>query len=174
MALIAGKIGAAAHHYIEIHDPSIRLAQSRFDAITQRWDIRASAQDATAFAEGIRKEAGELRPTAVIFSAGFPCRELSRVNRGRRGLRAGETARFEEAKVLYKALIEIQTTTDPDLMAVWECVQSVTIDAATAITRELRELDERIGVTGIDATGTPCCRRLRLWWTSFHVAKIEY
>ena len=109
----------------------------------------------------------------MIFSAGFPCRELSKVSQGRRGLRAGETARFEEAKILYKSLLENQTTTDSELMAVWECVQAMSIESANTISKELRELDERIEVTGIDATGTSWCRRPRLWWASFHVAKME-
>ena len=109
----------------------------------------------------------------MIFSAGFPRKELSRVNQGRRGLRAGETARFEEAKILYKSLLENQTTTDSELMAVWECMQSMTIGSANTITKELRELDERIEVTGIGATGTSWCRRPRLWRTSFRVAKME-
>ena len=49
----------------------------------------------------------------------------------------------------------------------------MTIESANTITKELRELDERVEVTGIDATGTSWCRRPRLWWTSFHGAKME-
>ena len=52
-------------------------------------------------------------------------------------------------------------------------MQSMTIGSANTITKELRELDERIEVTGIGATGTSWCRRPRLWRTSFRVAKME-
>ena len=46
----------------------------------------------------------ELHVSAIVWAAGFPCREVSSVNFNKRGLRVEDTARFEEARQIYDAL----------------------------------------------------------------------
>jgi len=57
------------------------------------------------------------------------------------GLHAGEMARYLEAKVFYKSLIEVQKATDAELTCIWERVQPMTIESAMPITKALQELD---------------------------------
>lgn len=172
VATVAAGVRVASHHYIEIHEPAIKITRQWFKDLKQRGDIRALAMDSTKFAEDIWKEARSLDVSAVLFSAGFPCREVSSVNQDRRGLQSGETARFQEAKMLFRALHDTMRSTDVPLHCVWECVQSMTLDTCQAVTKELREIDVNIEVVGIDTAGIQWCRRARYWWTSFHVPKL--
>ena len=171
--LEAAKATVVSHFYIEIHEPAIRVVEKRFDGINMKGDIRALASQPQEFAQTVWKAARELKATSVVWSAGFPCRELSRVNQARRGLRAGETARFEEAKILYQAVYKEQKSDDAQLVAIWECVQSMTLDAANSITRELQAIDDQVEVVGIDTVGVSWCRRPRFWWTNYHVCPLE-
>ena len=84
--LEAAKATVVSHFYIEIHEPAIRVVEKRFDGINMKGDIRALASQPQEFAQTVWKAARELKATAVVWSAGFPCRELSRVNQARRGL----------------------------------------------------------------------------------------
>ena len=69
-------------------------------------DIRPLATDPQAFAKAFWQKVRPLGVAVALLGAGFPCRELSQVNQSRKGLDHGDTARFEEAKILFKAILD--------------------------------------------------------------------
>ena len=90
-----------------------------------------------------------------------------------RGLRAGETARFEEARRLCGALVKNKPKEQCALWAVWECVQSMPVEARDEVLQELRGILPSFEVTGIDVRGVSWCRRPRYFWTNFFVSSFE-
>ena len=109
----------------------------------------------------------------LLLGCGFPCREITSVNKSRRGLDHGDTARFQEAKQLWMALIEEQGRSDIPIRVVWENVASMTIETRDRITQELREIDQSVEMVCIDGGNTSWSSRRRLWWTNFYVNTIE-
>ena len=69
-----------SHFYVEIHEPAIRVAHARYPDLAMKGDIRAMAQRSSELAQEIWEAARRLDAQAVCFVAGFPCRELSKVN----------------------------------------------------------------------------------------------
>ena len=136
VALLAGGLEVAEHFYVEIHDPAIKIVTAWFDNVTRKGDIRELVKLKEAFAKEIWQKAEEAGVAVVLWSAGFPCRELSSVSLNRRGLKAGKTARFEEAKEIYAELQAARPLDAVWMAAVWECVQSMTDESRDQILQE--------------------------------------
>ena len=111
-------------------------------------DIRALATNPQVFAKAFWHRVRPLGCAVVLLGAGFPCRELSQVNQSRRGLDQGDTARFQEAKILFKALLEERHPSDPQLRVVFENVQSMDVQSRDRITKELRDIDPNMECLG--------------------------
>ena len=141
VAAIASGYRLVVHDYVEIHGNAVKVVKAWFSDASQLGDIRPLAGNPEVFAKEFWYRVRPLGLGTVLLGAGFPCRELSQVNQSRRGLDHGDTARFQEATILFKALLDERQTGDPELRVIFENVQSMPKDARDRITRELRDID---------------------------------
>ena len=113
VAALASGYKLVAHDYVEIYGNAVKVVKAWFPDASRLGDIRSLASNPQVYAKAFWHR---VRPTGVAFvllGAGFPCRELSQVNQSRRGLDKGDTARFQEAKILFKALLDCLLYTSP-------------------------------------------------------------
>ena len=118
----------------------------------------------------------ESKAIVAILGFSLPMKDVDEEKvrqKNRATLTVAETARLNESKMIWMALLKMRAEKDPIIKVNVESPYSMSMRSQRDITSQLREIDSTIGVVGIDSAANSWVEGRNIFWTNWHVQTFE-